>query len=231
MLEELKLRVYKANLSLVKQGLVFQNWGNASAIDRKLGLLVIKPSGVDYDVMKPEDMVVVDMNTGKVVEGNFRPSSDTPTHIELYKAHQSIGGVVHTHSINATTFAQAGMSIKAIGTTHADYFDGDILCTRSLTKEEVYNDYEKNTGHVINETIGKKNPLLVPSILVKNHGPFSWGETIEDAVYHAAVLEQVAEMYFKTLLLNPHSSMEEYILTKHFNRKHGPNAYYGQRKK
>lgn len=231
MLEELKKRVYKANIDLVKQGLVFLNWGNASAVDRKLGLMVIKPSGVDYSVMKASDMVVVDINNGKIVEGKYNPSSDTPTHIELYKRHPSICGVVHTHSINATAFAQAGLGIEPLGTTHADCFFGKIPCTRALTKTEIMNDYEKNTGFVINETIGKSNPLFVPSVLVRNHGPFVWGASVEDAVMNAVTLEKIAEINIKTIILSPNSIMDECLLEKHFNRKHGDSAYYGQPKK
>ncbi len=233
MLEDLKRKTYAANMELVAKGLVIYTWGNASSIDRKCGLVVIKPSGVDYAGMSWEDMVVVDLATGKTVEGDLRPSSDTPTHLALYRAFPEIGGVVHTHSANAVAFAQAGRSITALGTTHADYFYGDIPCTRSLTEQEVESDYELNTGKVIAEAVeaNGKPVLAVPGIVVQNHGPFSWGRDAADAVYHAVVLEKVAEIALKTLALNPQSSMPEYILEKHYQRKHGKNAYYGQAKK
>ena len=219
----------KANLDLVKNGLVLYTWGNVSAIDRERGLVVIKPSGVDYDGMTAEDMVVVDLD-GNVVEGKYRPSSDTPTHIELYKAHPEIGGVVHTHSTYATARAQSGKPLTAYGTTHADYFYGDVPCTRALTKEEIDEAYEKNTGLVINETIGDKDALAVPAILVKNHGPFAWGKDADDAVYHATVLEEVAKMASITESFNKEvNRADDYLLDKHYNRKHGKNAYYGQK--
>ena len=193
--------------------------------------MVIKPSGISYEQMTPDDMVVVNINSEDVVEGSWKPSSDTKTHIELYKQFPGIGGVVHTHSTNAVAFSQAGRSIPALGTTHADYFYGDIPCTRVLTEAEVTEDYERNTGSVIIETIKnlEYDPMSIPGILVKNHGPFSWGTDADHAVYNAVVLEKVAEIAIKTLELNPQSSMEQYILDKHFSRKHGPGAYYGQK--
>ncbi len=237
MLEELKKKVCKANLDLVRHGLVLFTWGNVSAIDRETGLVVIKPSGVSYDDMKPEDMVVVDLD-GKVVEGSLRPSSDTPTHVELYKAFPNIGGVVHTHSTYATAWAQAGLDIPSIGTTHADYFHDDIPCTRDMTKAEVFGEYEKETGKVIVETFRGLNPDDTPAVLVKNHGPFAWGTDADNAVHNAVVLEQVAKMAFistaihlSTLdIVNHKPSMNKHLIEKHYSRKHGPNAYYGQKK-
>ncbi len=237
MLEELKKKVCKANLDLVRHGLVLFTWGNVSAIDRETGLVVIKPSGVSYDDMKPEDMVVVDLD-GKVVEGSLRPSSDTPTHVELYKAFPNIGGVVHTHSTYATAWAQAGLDILSIGTTHADYFHDDIPCTRDMTKAEVFGEYEKETGKVIVETFRGLNPDDTPAVLVKNHGPFAWGTDADNAVHNAVVLEQVAKMAFistaihlSTLdIVNHKPSMNKHLIEKHYSRKHGPNAYYGQKK-
>ncbi len=231
MLEELKKIVCDANLDLVDKGVVIYTWGNVSGIDREKGLVVIKPSGVDYDGMSPEDMVVVDLYTGETVEGKWKPSSDTATHLELYKAFPKIGGVVHTHSINAVAFAQAGKSIPALGTTHADYFWGDVPCTRELTETEVKEAYEKNTGVVIVETVEKMgyDPVAIPGINVKNHGPFTWGKDPAQAVYHAVVMEKVADMAIKTLNLNPNSSIQQYVLDKHYERKHGKNAYYGQK--
>ena len=231
MLEELKKQVCEANLELVARGVVIYTWGNVSGIDREQGLVVIKPSGVDYDGMKPEDMVVVDLKTGETVEGKWKPSSDRATHLELYRRYPDIAGVVHTHSVNAVAFAQAGIPIPALGTTHADYFYGDIPCTRELTEEEVNIAYELNTGKVIIETIDSLgiDPMAVPGIVVKNHGPFAWGKSPANAVYNAVVLEKVAEMDIKTLMLNPQASMQQYVLDKHYKRKHGPNAYYGQR--
>ena len=233
MLEKLKSDVLKANLDLVQKGVVIYTWGNVSGIDRESGLMVIKPSGVDYDAMSVDDMVVVDVASGKAVEGKWRPSSDTPTHLMLYRAFPALGGVTHTHSAHAVAFAQAGMDIPALGTTHADYFDGPIPCTRELTREEVESAYEENTGRVIIETIGARgyDPLAVPGIVVKNHGPFTWGKDAAASVYHAVVMEKVAEMAIATLTLNPGSTMAQYILDKHYLRKHGPNAYYGQGKK
>ena len=230
MLEELKKQVCEANLELVRRGVVIYTWGNVSGIDRKENLVVIKPSGVDYDGMKPEDMVTVDLETGKKVEGDYKPSSDTPTHLALYKAFPSIGGVTHTHSVNAVAFAQAGMDIPALGTTHADYFYGSVPCTRELTKEEVEDAYELNTGKVIVNCFEKRklDPMAVPGVLVRNHGPFAFGKDAAASVYHAVVMEAVAEMNLKTMLLKPEASMPQYILDKHYKRKHGPNAYYGQ---
>ncbi len=230
MLEKLKQEVCAANLELVARGVVIYTWGNVSGIDREKGLIVIKPSGVDYDGMSADDMVVVDLHTGETVEGKWRPSSDTKTHLEIYREFPEVGGVTHTHSVNAVAYAQAGIDIPALGTTHADYFYGDIPCTRELTKDEVESDYELNTGKVIVETIHNRkiDPLAVPGIVVKNHGPFSWGKDPAASVYHAVVMEKVAEMDLKTLLLNPNANMNQYILDKHYFRKHGSNAYYGQ---
>ena len=235
MLEELKERVCRANLDLVKHGLVVFTWGNASAIDRKSGLVVIKPSGVSYENMKPSDMVVVDLD-GNVVEGSLKPSSDTPTHLVLYKAFPNIGGVVHTHSTYATAWAQAGLEIPNIGTTHADYFHDDIPCTRTMKKAEVFGEYEKETGNVIVEAFKGLNPDDTPAVLVRNHGPFAWGTDAENAVHNAVVLEQVAKMAFisvtqnlSTLDIIKHKpSMNKHLIEKHYSRKHGPKAYYGQ---
>ena len=231
MLEELKKEVCDANLELVRRGVVIYTWGNVSGIDREKGIVVIKPSGVDYSGMSPEDMVAVDLETGKTVEGKWNPSSDTKTHLEIYRNFPDVGGITHTHSINAVAYAQAGRDIPALGTTHADYFYGDIPCTRELTEEEVHSDYELNTGKVIVETIKERNikPLAVPGIVVRNHGPFTWGKDAAASVYHAVVMETIAEMDIKTLLINPEARMEQYILDKHYMRKHGPDAYYGQR--
>ena len=231
MLEQLKIKVCQANLDLVRHGLVIFTWGNVSELDRASGLLVIKPSGVAYDNMQPEDMVVVDL-AGKVVEGAYRPSSDTATHIELYKAFPKAGGVVHTHSTYATAFAQSGRGITAYGTTHADYFYGDIPCARALSQTEIEADYERNTGLVIAETFKDKDPQAIPACLVKNHGPFTWGKDSNDAVHNAAVLEQCARMAVLTEDLNPTAPrVDQYLLDKHYFRKHGANAYYGQEKK
>ena len=231
MLEELKEQVCEANLELNRRGIVIFTFGNVSGIEKETGLVVIKPSGIAYDVMKPEDMVVVDLKTGDTVEGKWKPSSDTKTHLEIYRAFPEVGGITHTHSINAVAFAQAGMDIAALGTTHADYFYGAIPCTRELMKEEVETAYELNTGKVIVECIKERriDPMAVPGIVVKNHGPFSWGKDADAAVYHAVVMEAVAEMDLKTLLLNSDASMQQYVLDKHYMRKHGPNAYYGQK--
>ena len=240
MLEELKDKVCKANLDLVKHGLVIFTWGNVSAIDRASGLVVIKPSGVSYDNMKPEDMVVVDLD-GKVVEGELNPSSDTPTHVVLYRAFPNIGGVVHTHSTFATAWAQAGRDIPNIGTTHADYFHDAIPCTRSMTREEVFGEYEKETGNVIVERFQKMNPDDTPAVLVRNHGPFTWGTDADNAVHNAVVLEQVAKMAYISGDINVGRElpfwyirsikMNKLLIEKHYSRKHGPNAYYGQKKK
>lgn len=227
MLEELKEKVCRANLELVEHGLVIFTWGNASAIDRESGFVVIKPSGVSYDRMKAADMVVVDLD-GNVIEGNLKPSSDTPTHLVLYRAFPTIGGVVHTHSTYATSWAQAGIDIPNIGTTHADYFSGPIPCTRDMSPDEVKGEYEKETGQVIVERFGKLNPDYIPGVLVKNHGPFSWGKDAHEAVHNAVVMEQVAKMAFVALTVNPRLSMNPLLIQKHFYRKHGPDAYYGQ---
>ena len=230
MLESLKEEVCRANLELPRRGVVLYTWGNVSGIDREKGLVVIKPSGVSYDDMAPSDMVVVDLE-GRVVEGHLRPSSDTPTHLYLYRAFPQIGGVVHTHSTHAVVFAQAGQDIPALGTTHADYFYGPVPVSRSLTEEEVKEAYEENTGKVIAETFAQRqlDPAAVPGILVRNHGPFTWGKTPAEAVYHSVVLEEIAEMAWKTLLLNPAASLDAFVLEKHYQRKHGPHAYYGQK--
>lgn len=229
MLEKLKEQVFQANLLLPKHGLITFTWGNVSGIDREQGLVVIKPSGVSYDVMKADDMVVVDLKTGVVVEGKLKPSTDTPTHIELYKAFPNIGGVVHTHSRWATTFAQAGRGIMALGTTHGDYFYGEIPCTRKMTVAEIQGEYEKETGTVIKETFQGKNADTIPAVLVYGHGPFTWGKDPMDAVHNAVALDEVAYMNFHTLLLEPHiPSMQQELLDKHYLRKHGANAYYGQ---
>ena len=233
MLEELKEKVFRANLDLVKHNLVIFTWGNVSGIDREKGLVVIKPSGVDYDTMKASDMVVVDLATGKVVEGELNPSSDTPTHLVLYRAFPELGGIVHTHSIYATAWAQAGKDIPSIGTTHADYFHDSIPCTDDMTESEVKGDYELETGNVIVRRIqaGNINPVHTPGVLVKNHGPFSWGKDADNAVYNAVVMEQVAKMAFVSFSVNPDTTMNPLLVEKHFSRKHGPNAYYGQKKK
>ena len=227
MLELLKETVYQANLDLVKHGLVIFTWGNVSAIDRTTNLVVIKPSGVSYDEMKAEHMVVVDLH-GNVVEGDFKPSSDTATHLALYKAFPNLGGVVHTHSTYATAWAQAGLDIPNIGTTHADYFSDAIPCTRDMTQQEVESEYEKETGTVIIERFQDLNPDFIPGVLVKNHGPFSWGKNAHDAVHNAVVMEQVAKMAFIAYGVNPDLTMNEHLIKKHFYRKHGPKAYYGQ---
>lgn len=231
MLEELKQKVYEANILLPKYKLVTFTWGNVSGIDREKGLIVIKPSGVEYDNMKASDMVVVDLD-GNKVEGRYKPSSDTLTHCELYKAFKNIGGIVHTHSRWATIFAQAGKGIKPYGTTQADYFYGEIPCTRSMSKKEVIDDYELNTGKVIVETFENKFPDAIPAVLVKNHGPFAWGKDPYEAVHNAVVLEEVALMNFNTELIANNEKVREmsnYLLDKHYLRKHGENAYYGQK--
>jgi len=230
MLEELKEQVCAANLKLVAEKLVVQTWGNASGIDRVRGLVVIKPSGVPYDNMKPQHMVVVSLETGKVVDGYLKPSSDTATHLELYRAFEGIGGVVHTHSLYATAWAQARKPIPSYGTTQADYWHGEVPCTRAMTPAEIKNDYEANTGHVIVETFKKMNPLEHPAVLVASHGPFTWGKDVDDAVHNASVLEFVARLAGETLRLNPKTKpMQPVLLDKHFLRKHGPKAYYGQK--
>lgn len=229
MKEDLKEVVFKANIDLVKHGLVIFTWGNVSAIDRESGIVVIKPSGVEYDVMKASDMVCIDLE-GKVLEGTLKPSSDTATHLELYKAFPDIGGIVHTHSTYATAWAQAGVGVPNIGTTQADYFASDIPCTRQMTEEEVFGEkgYELETGTVIIETFKDKNPNEIPGVLVHNHGPFSWGKDAHDAVHNAVVMEQCAKMASISLAVNPNLAMNPLLIKKHYFRKHGPGAYYGQ---
>ncbi len=230
MLEELKKQVYEANMKLPKHGLVTFTWGNVSGIDRKSGLFVIKPSGVDYDALTPEDMVVMDLD-GNRVEGNYKPSSDTATHLELYKAFPAIGGIVHTHSSYATSWAQAGRSIPCYGTTHADYIYGEVPCLRCLNKEEIEEAYEENTGHLIVSEFKRlnKDPMAVPAVLCKNHGPFAWGKNAMDAVHNAVVLEEVAKMAYRTEIINPKAvPAPSELQDKHYFRKHGANAYYGQ---
>ena len=232
MLEELKKKVLKDNLDLVKNKLVLFTWGNVSQIDRESGLIVIKPSGVEYDEMTADDMVVVDLE-GKVVEGHYRPSSDTPTHIEFYKAFPEVGGVTHTHSTFATAWAQAGRSIPFYGTTHADYFYGDIPCARALTEEEILGEYEKNTGLAIIEKFRTNNidPTAVPGVLIKSHGVFAFGKDGAKSVYNATVIEEVAKMATITEAVNPSVvRADQFMMDKHYNRKHGKNAYYGQSK-
>ncbi len=231
MLEELKKQVYEANMLLPKYGLVTFTWGNVSGIDREKGLVVIKPSGVDYDKMTADDMVVVDLE-GNVVEGDLNPSTDMPTHVELYKAFPKIGGAVHTHSSWATSWAQAGRSIPCYGTTHADYMYGEIPCVRCLTKEELDENYEKNTGLLIVDEFKTRNYEAVPAVLCKNHGPFTWGKDPFNAVHNAVVLEEVAKMAARCESINSHvQPAPQYLQDKHYNRKHGANAYYGQKKK
>ena len=230
MLEELKAQVCKANLDLVKEGLVIQTFGNVSGVDRASGRVVIKPSGVGYDTIKPEHMVVVALDSGEVVAGNLRPSSDTPTHLVLYRAFKEIGAIVHTHSLFATVWAQAKREIPALGTTHADYFHGPIPCTRSLTPREIKGDYEIETGNVIIERFRKLDPLAFPGALVASHGPFAWGKTVAKAVENAVVLEYLARLASETLRVNSRvGAMQRALLDKHFLRKHGPGAYYGQK--
>ena len=229
MLEELKEKVLDANIELVRQGLVIYTWGNVSGIDGGKGLVVIKPSGVEYDGMKASDTVVLDLQ-GNVVEGHYNPSSDTPTHLVLYNSFCELGGIVHTHSPWAVAFAQAGLPITAYGTTHADYFYKDVPCTRSLTEAEVKEAYERDTGKVIAETLGGEDILALPGVLVRCHGPFAWGKDPAGAVYNATVLEHVAEMAYHTRLLNPDvQRLPQHLLDKHYNRKHGADAYYGQK--
>jgi len=227
MLEALKKEVFKANLDLVRHGLVLFTWGNVSAIDRTTGLVVIKPSGVSYEEMKEEDMVVVDLN-GKIVEGKLKPSSDTATHLVLYRSFPTLGGIVHTHSTYATSWAQAGFDIPNIGTTHSDYFSAAIPCTRDMTPQEIEGEYELETGNVIVERFKDLNPDFIPGVLVKNHGPFSWGKNAHDAVHNAVVMEQVAKMAYIAYGVNPELTMNKNLIKKHFYRKHGPDAYYGQ---
>ena len=232
MLEKLKAEVCRANLDLVRKGLVIETWGNASGVDRARGLMVIKPSGVPYDGMMPKHMVVVSLKTGKVVDGNLKPSSDTDTHLVLYRAFPKIGGVVHTHSLFATAWAQAQRGLPSYGTTQADYWYGDVPCTRLLKPAEIKNDYEANTGEVIAETFQKLklDPLHHPAVLVASHGPFTWGKDVADAVHNAGVLEFIAQLASETLKINPKlKPMQPVLLDKHFLRKHGPGAYYGQK--
>jgi L-ribulose-5-phosphate 4-epimerase len=231
MLSELRKAVLEANLELVRRGLVHATWGNASGIDRDRGLIAIKPSGVAYDGMKPEDMTIVSLSTGEIVEGRYRPSSDTPTHLELYRAFGSIGGVVHTHSLYSTAWAQARRDIPALGTTHADQFHGAVPCTRRLKPSEIRIDYERNTGRVIVERFRGLDPERMPAVLVANHGPFTWGATPVDAVVNADVLERVSHLALETLRIAPRTPpMQKALLDKHFLRKHGRSAYYGQKK-
>lgn len=230
MLEELKKAVYAANMALPRYGLVTFTWGNVSGIDRESGLFVIKPSGVDYEKLTPDDMVVMDLD-GNRVEGKFRPSSDTATHIEIYKAFLQVGGIVHTHSSYATSWAQAGRDIPCYGTTHADYIYGEIPCLRCLTEEEIGDAYEENTGHlIVNEFMRMgKDPMAVPAVLCKNHGPFTWGKDAKEAVHNAVVLEEVAKMAYRAELINPGiCPAPQSLQDKHYYRKHGANAYYGQ---
>lgn len=231
MLEQLKMDVLDANLQLPKYGLVTFTWGNVSGIDRQTGLVVIKPSGVPYDELQVDDLVVLDLD-GNIVEGTLRPSSDTPTHLALYRAFPQIGGIVHTHSPWATSWAQAGRRIPALGTTHADYFYGEIPCTRTLTEIEIGRGYEHETGNVIIETFKKEglDPVAMPGILLSGHAPFSWGKNANQAVHNAVVLEEVAKMALNTYILNPDiKPIEQFLLDKHYHRKHGANAYYGQK--
>lgn len=228
MLQTLKEQTLEANLELVRRGLVLYTFGNASGIDRELGLVVIKPSGVDYDKLKPEHMVVTDLE-GKIVEGSLRPSSDLKTHLALYRAFNTIGAVVHTHSENATAWAQAGRDIPALGTTHADYFHGAVPCTRELTDEEINGDYVLNTGIAIIERFAGIDPLAIPGVLVAGHAPFAWGRTPHDAAHNAVVLEAVAKMAFMTVMLNPDCGVSKTLLNRHYYRKHGSNATYGQK--
>jgi L-ribulose-5-phosphate 4-epimerase len=227
MLEELKRRVLEANLALVKQNLVVHTWGNVSGKDQESGLVVIKPSGVKYERMKISDMVVVS-KAGEIIEGKRKPSTDTPTHLILYNTFPGLGGIVHTHSTYATSWAQAGRSIPPLGTTHADHFYGEVPCTRQLTDDEIKTEYELNTGTVIIERLGRIDPLSVPSVLVNCHGPFSWGIDPEDAVYNASTLEEIARMAFYTVLLGVSEPVDKVLLDKHFHRKHGKDSYYGQ---
>lgn len=229
-LEKLKEEVYRANMGLVSNHLVILTWGNVSAIDRDSGVVVIKPSGVEYDALTPADMVVVDLE-GNVIEGTLNPSSDTPTHLKLYKSFEGISGIVHTHSTHATAWAQACRPVPALGTTHADYFYGDVPCTRPMTREEIEEAYELNTGNVIVETLEGIDPMQMPGILVANHGPFSWGRSASEALHNAIVLEETARMAWMTVMLGKTEPIAKYLLDKHFLRKHGSNAYYGQKKK
>ena len=229
MLESLKQKVLEANLMLPKHGLITFTWGNVSAVDRESGLFVIKPSGVEYDGMTAEDMVVVSLETGETVEGRYKPSSDTPTHLALYRAFENIGGICHTHSRWATSFAQAGVGVIPMGTTHGDYFYGEIPCTRAMTPEEIAGEYEKETGNVIIETFKGIDPMTIPAVLVKSHGPFTWGKNAADSVHNAVVLEEAAFMNYHAMSINPAvGPMQQELLDKHYLRKHDANAYYGQ---
>ena len=228
--KELRERVYEANMELDRRGLIVYTWGNVSEADRDKGVFAIKPSGVPYSELKPEMMVLVELETGKVISQGYRPSSDTPTHIELYKAFAEIGGVTHTHSPEATAWAQAGRAIPCFGTTHADYFRGPVPITRALTKQEVDEAYEKNTGKVIIEAFEGLNPVYTPAVLCKGHGPFTWGKDAAESVHNAVVLEELSRMAFRTIMINPDACpLEGHVADKHFYRKHGPDAYYGQK--
>lgn len=228
-MQQLKQQVFEANMDLPRYGLVTFTWGNVSAIDRQRGLVVIKPSGIAYESMTVDDMSVVDLQ-GHVVEGRWSPSSDTATHLALYRRYPDLGGVVHTHSTHATAWAQAGLAIPALGTTHADYFFGDIPCTRALSAQEVDEAYELNTGQVIIEALGEANPLHTPGIVVYQHGPFAWGKDAHEAVHNAVVMEEVARMAWIARGINPQlQPIDSWLMNKHFQRKHGPNAYYGQK--
>lgn len=230
MLEKLKQEVLEANLMLPKYGLVTFTWGNVSAVDRERGIMAIKPSGVEYDSMTADDIVLVDIAAGKVLEGKYKPSSDTPTHLELYRAFGNIGGIVHTHSRWAVSFAQAGRGVIPMGTTHGDYFYGEIPCTRDMTAEEINGEYEKETGTVIIEAFRGIDPMTIPAVLVKSHGPFTWGKNAADAVHNAVVLEEAAFMNYHTMHINPDADrMKQELLDRHYLRKHGENAYYGQK--
>lgn len=229
-MENLKQAVYQANLDLLTEGLVIQTWGNASGIDRAKGVMLIKPSGVPYDDMRPEHMVAVSLETGKVVEGSLKPSSDTATHLVLYRAFPALGGIVHTHSLYATAWAQTCRAVPPLGTTHADYFHGPIPCTRRMHPAEIEGEYEARTGDVIVETFSGRDPLSCPAVLVANHGPFAWGKSVSDAVHHAVVLEHVVRMAAETLRIDPNAQpMQPVLLDRHFLRKHGVGAYYGQK--
>ena len=230
MLEELKKEVYEANMELPRRGLITYTWGNVSGIDRESGIMAIKPSGVEYDKLTPEDMVLVDIRTGEKAEGKWNPSSDTATHCELYRSFPNIGGVVHTHSRWATVFSQSGRGVPALGTTHGDYFYGEIPCTRKMTPEEIAGEYELETGKVIVETFSDKKPDDTPAVLVHSHGPFTWGTDAHNAVHNAVVLEELCFMAWHNLMLDPSlPAMQQELLDKHYLRKHGANAYYGQR--
>ncbi len=229
MLKDLKKQVCEANLKLVAEGLVIQTWGNVSGLDRDKGLMVIKPSGLSYNAMKPEDMVVLALDTGEVVEGKLKPSSDTPTHLVLYRNFSDVGGVVHTHSLHATAWAQTCRDVPALGTTHADYFHGPVPCTRQLKGEEIASEYEACTGDVIVETFRNRDPLSCPAVLVASHGPFAWGRSVDEAVHNAIVLEHVVRLAEQTFSIFPSvAPMQQVLMEKHFYRKHGPGAYYGQ---